>query len=158
MTVQIAKIDPLNIADPLYRGMFYKEIRQAPQDWDRWEISVDEVLAPELISLRYYGTDKLKTLVAVAAGLDDLRGELQPGLQIALPPTVWIRQRIRHYAAISPPDNTTVSREEVIKIIEPETAHKPPETKTLKGFSTISTPVKKPANGLPDLARLIKGR
>ena len=158
MKVKLSKIDPLNIPDPLYRGMFYKEIRQPPQDWDRWEISVDETLRPELISLRYYGTDKLKMLVAVAAGLDDLRGELQPGQQIALPPTVWIRQRIRHYAGISPEDKTTVSREEVISITEPEAVYKPPETKTLRGMTTTTRPVKKPVSSLPDLARLIKSR
>lgn len=94
---KLSRLSPLNIEDDLLRGRFYREIQQGLSDWEEWEISLDEILMPELISFRYYGTQALKTIVVVAAGLDDMRGELAPGTTVKLPPIKWVRSRIRHY-------------------------------------------------------------
>ena len=96
-TAKLSRLSPLNIEDDLLRGRFYREIQQGQFDWDEWEISLDELRMPELISYRYYGTQALKIIVVVAAGLDDMRGELAPGTTIKLPPIKWVRSRIRHY-------------------------------------------------------------
>lgn len=94
---KLSRLDPANIKDILIRARFYKELRQGQSDWDEWEVSLDEVAMPELISLRYYGTAQLKKIVAECAGLDDLRGELRSGSVIKLPPVKWVRTRIRYY-------------------------------------------------------------
>ena len=98
---KLARLSPLNIRDDLIRARFYLEVRNGQAvsnvDWDEWEVSLDELTKPELISMRYYGTPQLKHVVAIAANLDDLRGEIQPGITIKLPPAKWVRQRIRYF-------------------------------------------------------------
>lgn len=98
---KLSRLSPLNIQDELIRARFYLEIRQGQAEsnieWDEYEISLDELLMPELIAFRYYGTQQLKQIVTVAAGLDDMRGVLQAGSVIRLPSAKWVRQRIRHY-------------------------------------------------------------
>lgn len=94
---KLSRLDPANIKDILIRSRFYKELKQGKSDWEEWEVSIDEIKMPDLISLRYYGTDQLKKIVAVCAGLDDMRDELKSGSIIRLPPVKWVRTRIRYY-------------------------------------------------------------
>lgn len=94
---QLSRLSPLNIEDELIRARFYRELMDGAFEWDEWEVSVDEIWMPELVSLRYYGTASLKKIVAICAGLDDMRGTLQAGSLIRLPTTQWIRTRIRYY-------------------------------------------------------------
>lgn len=94
---KLSRLDPANIKDILIRARFYKELKQGQADWEEWEVSIDEIAMPELISFRYYGTPQLKKVVAVCAGLDDLRDELKSGSIIRLPPVKWVRTRIRYY-------------------------------------------------------------
>ena len=143
----IPKTDPLNIPDVLYRAQLYREIRAGATDWDKWEISIDEQLRPDLISLRYYGSANFKFVVAIAAGLDDLRGSMQAGTRIALPPARWIRQRIRHYVAISTHDAAPVLRQSVAVAV------KKPER--VKPQRLIANPPKT-KSGLPSLALLLE--
>ena len=98
----LSRLSPYNITDDLHRVELYREIRQGtespPEDWTEYEIQPDERLKPELIAYRHYGTDQLKWAVLVSAQLDDMREPLEVGESIWLPPVVWIRQRIKHYA------------------------------------------------------------
>ncbi|WFQ78148.1 hypothetical protein PXH59_00435 (plasmid) [Xenorhabdus sp. SF857] len=95
--IPISRLSPLNIQDELIRVRFYKELRDGLFEWEEWEVSLDEIRMPELISLRYYGTISLKKIVAVCAGLDDMRETLNAGSLIKLPTILWVRMRIRYY-------------------------------------------------------------
>ncbi|EKO3621967.1 hypothetical protein M3896_002692 [Vibrio metschnikovii] len=94
---QLSRLSPLNIQDELIRARFYRELRDGLFEWEEWEVSIDEIRMPELISLRYYGTDSLKKIVSVCAGLDDMREYLAAGSLIRLPTIKWVRTRIRYY-------------------------------------------------------------
>ncbi|EII3125348.1 hypothetical protein [Vibrio parahaemolyticus] len=94
---QLSRLSPLNIQDELIRARFYRELRDGLFEWEEWEVSIDEIRMPELISLRYYGTENLKKIVAVCAGLDDMREYLKAGSLIRLPTIKWVRTRIRYY-------------------------------------------------------------
>lgn len=94
---QLSRLSPLNIQDELIRARFYRELRDGLFEWEEWEVSIDEIRMPELISLRYYGTDSLKKIVSVCAGLDDMREYLTAGSLIRLPTIKWVRTRIRYY-------------------------------------------------------------
>lgn len=94
----ISRLSPYNITDDILRSDLYREIRKGNDSWPKYEIQPDEVLKPELIAYRFYGTDQLKWVVLIAAGLDDMRYALTAGITIQLPPIVWIRERIKHYA------------------------------------------------------------
>ncbi|MCD9517054.1 hypothetical protein [Photobacterium carnosum] len=94
---KLSRLSPLNIQDELIRASFYKELQKGASDWDEWEVSVDEIQMPELIALRYYGTTEMKGIVAICAGLDDMRGDLLSGSLIRLPNIKWVRTRIRYY-------------------------------------------------------------
>jgi len=99
----IPRLDPANIKDALVRRDFYMELRTSPErdQWDSWEISADEAHRPDLVAYRYYGTASPKRVVAISAGLDDLRGQMRIGSKVPLPPASWIRSRIRHYMEVS---------------------------------------------------------
>jgi len=94
----ISRLSPYNITDDILRSDLYREIRKGDDNWPSYEIRLDEVLMPELVAHRFYGTDLLKWVVLIAAGLDDMREILEAGTRIKLPPTVWLRERIKHYA------------------------------------------------------------
>ncbi|MBT2909699.1 hypothetical protein PL84_03765 [Vibrio anguillarum] len=94
---QLSRLSPLNIQDELIRTRFYRELRNGLFEWEEWEVSLDEIRMPELISLRYYGTDSLKKIVSVCAGLDDMRDSIDAGSLIRLPTIKWVRTRIRYY-------------------------------------------------------------
>lgn len=94
---QLSRLSPLNIQDELIRARFYRELRDGLFEWEEWEVSIDEIRMPELVSLRYYGTESLKKIVAVCAGLDDMRKYLEAGSLIRLPTIKWVRTRIRYY-------------------------------------------------------------
>ncbi|MEB5557071.1 hypothetical protein GOP97_14990 [Vibrio cholerae] len=94
---KLSRLSPLNIKDDLVRARFYRELRNGQFEYEEWEVSIDEVAMPELISLRYYGTEKLKKIVAICAELDDLREFIEAGSLIRLPTVKWIRTRILHY-------------------------------------------------------------
>lgn len=96
------RLSPYNITDDLVRGELYREIRSgavymAP-GWIEHTIQPDERLMPELVAYREYGTDALKWVVLIVAGLDDYREAMEVGAVLRLPPLVWIRQRIKHWA------------------------------------------------------------
>lgn len=156
--ITLPKTDPLNIPDPLYRAQFYKEIRAGSVGWDRWEISIDEQLKPELISLRYYGSANFKYIVAISAGLDDLRARLQAGTQVALPPARWIRQRIRHYMTISTEDAAPVLRQSVAVAVKLPDAVKKQVRKSATYPQTYPTCPPKTSNGLPSLSLLLEAK
>jgi hypothetical protein len=90
-------MSPYSISDPLVRAGLYREIRQGANDWPQYTIKPDELLMPELTAFRHYGNSELKWVVLVAAGLDNMRGELTAGQVVKLPPPIWIRQRIKYY-------------------------------------------------------------
>lgn len=94
----ISRLSPYNITDDLLRSDLYREIKKGDDNWPTHEIQPDEVLRPELIAYRVYGTDLLKWVILIATGLDDMRDQLEAGTRIKLPPTVWIRERIKYYA------------------------------------------------------------
>ncbi|MFZ4440070.1 MAG: hypothetical protein ACOYOS_16710 [Syntrophales bacterium] len=96
--MNIARLSPYNITDDILRSDLYREVKAGDDTWLAYEIQPDEILRPELIAYRRYGTDLLKWVVMIAAGLDDMREPLEAGTSIRLPPTVWIRERIRYYA------------------------------------------------------------
>ena len=94
---KIHRLSPYNIEDDIVRTQLYREVRQGGEDWIEHEIALDEVLMPELISQRVYGTDELKWVVLVASEMDDMREALTAGNILRLPTPVWVRQRIRYW-------------------------------------------------------------
>jgi len=94
---EISRLSPYNVTDTVVRAALCKKIREGSDNWLKHEIQPDEVLRPELISYRRYGTDQLKWVVLIAAGLDDYRESLTDGETISLPPSTWVRERIQHY-------------------------------------------------------------
>ena len=98
------RLSPKNIKDPLVRVELYREIRDAQakrrDGWAAYEVQPADTLMPELIAYKVYKLDKLKWVVMIAARLDDSRERLQEGQILLLPPTSWIRERIKHYQQI----------------------------------------------------------
>lgn len=94
----LSRMSPYNIAEDLVRVELYREIRKGGEGWVTYEIQPDEILMPELTAYRLYGTDALKWVILIAAGLDDMREPMESGLKITVPPMAWIRERIKHYA------------------------------------------------------------
>lgn len=99
------RLSPENIADVLLRTELYREVRAAQEKelekgWFTYEIQPSEILMPELIAYRAYSLDTLKWVILIAAGLDDPRERLEAGTVLTLPTTSWLRERIRHYAAM----------------------------------------------------------
>ena len=101
---KISRLSPENITDELMRCELYREIRNGQsEDFDGWttyEIQPADRLMPELIAYKSYGLDTLKWVVCIAAGLDDTREPLNVGETIKLPPTSWLRERIRYYMSL----------------------------------------------------------
>ena len=97
MADTIPLLSPYNITDHLMRAELYREIRNGDSSWAQYTIGPDEILFPELIAHRYYGTRNLKWVVMISAKLDSPREPLEAGETILLPPATWIRQRIKHY-------------------------------------------------------------
>lgn len=97
-TQKLSRLSPYNITDDLARADLYREIRNGNSTWPEREIRLDETLTPELVSFRHYGTDELKWVVLISAGLDNMRESLEAGTTIKLPPITWIRERIRFYS------------------------------------------------------------
>ena len=102
MRVGGSRLDPMLIDDSLYRAKLYSEIRtQKPSgnkdDWVDYEVSVGEVLLPELIALRRWNNEELAWVVMIAAEVDDPRREIESGITIKLPSVTWLRDRIRYY-------------------------------------------------------------
>lgn len=97
----LSRLSIYNIDDPLKRVELYRQIQHAQDgthsDFNPYEINLDEEYSPELVSYRAYGTKELKWAVAIAAGLDDWRDTIEPGVTIYLPSRVWVRERIKHY-------------------------------------------------------------
>jgi len=98
MTTTLSRLSPYNITDDLKRVDIYREIRNGSDSWAEYEIQPDEILRPELLAYRAYGTDELKWVILIAAGLDDMRETLTAGETIKLPTTAWIRERIKYYS------------------------------------------------------------
>lgn len=91
------RLSPYNISDPLVRAYLYREWREGSQDWDQYELSLDEITMPAKVALRYHGTPNAKLTIAVCAGLDDLRDAMAAAKVLTLPSNTVIRERIRHY-------------------------------------------------------------
>jgi len=97
MTDDLSRLSPYNIEDDLLRTELYREIRAGADDWTQYTVLPDEILMPELVAYRHYGSRDLKWVILIAAGLDDMRGVLEAGTVLSLPTLPWIRQRIRYY-------------------------------------------------------------
>lgn len=97
MNRNLHRLSPYNVADPIVRAALYREIRKGNGEWYRYEVQPDEVLMPELVAYRYYGTEQLKWVVLISAGMDDMRDYLPEGEIIPLPPSPWVRERIQYY-------------------------------------------------------------
>lgn len=100
----LSRLSPLNVQDVLIRRELYKAIRDGQgvltSDWEIYEVQPADRLMPELIALKFYGVDTLKWVVCVAAGLDDMREPLEVGAKINLPPTTWLRDKIKELMAL----------------------------------------------------------
>lgn len=99
------RLSPENITDVLLRGELYREIRKAqegtaPTGWRIYEVQPADISMPEKIAWKVYGLDTLKWVVMLAASLDDSREYLEAGTVLRLPPSAWIRERIKHYTAM----------------------------------------------------------
>lgn len=98
MAAKLDRLSPYNITDVLVRAALYREIKAGDPSWSTYEVQPDEVLRPELTAYRFYGTDTLKWVILLVAGLDDYREPMESGMVLRLPTKVWIRSRIRYYA------------------------------------------------------------
>ncbi len=98
----LSRLSPYNITDDLLRTRLYREIRegQSSLDWPIYEVQPADTLRPELIAYKVYGTKEMKWLVLVAAGLNDMREEIEAATVLRLPESAWVRQRIKYYAEI----------------------------------------------------------
>jgi len=94
---KLDRLSPYNIAEDLVRVELYREIKAGDPSWPTYDVRLDEVLRPELTAYRFYGTDTLKWVILLVAGLDDYRAKMEAGQTLRLPPSVWIRNRIRYY-------------------------------------------------------------
>lgn len=92
---ELPRLSPFNIEDPLVRAELYRAIRKGDESWGSYMVQPDEVLRPELAAYRYYGTDQMKWVVLIAAGMDDMREKLESGVVLRLPPASWVREKIR---------------------------------------------------------------
>lgn len=93
---------PDQIGDPLMRARLYRDIRrQTPRvsrdAWHRHTVAPSEVLMPELVAYRVYGSKRFKWVVLVAARLDNYCRSLESGVELRLPTVEWLRDRLRHY-------------------------------------------------------------
>jgi len=95
IAMALSRLSPHNIADDLKRATLYREIRAGAVGWREREIQPDEVLRPELIAYRHYGTEDMAWAVRIAAGLDDPREAMEAGVKIILPPLTFVRERIK---------------------------------------------------------------
>ena len=93
----VDRLDPRVISHELVRAQLYRDIRGGDLEWPVYTIRDDEVHLPELIAARHYGSDNLKWVVMIAAGLDDMGVKMTPGEDIQLPPQAWVRSRIKSY-------------------------------------------------------------
>ncbi len=103
MEEKISRLSPYNIKDALLRARLYEEIRDRQvgdyeDDWALYEVQPADALTPEFVAYKVYQDDKLKWVVLIAAHLDDMRERLDVGVILKLPPTYWLRQRIRYYS------------------------------------------------------------
>jgi hypothetical protein len=98
----LSRLSPYNINEDLLRAQLYREIRdgQESSEWRLYEVQPSDTLRPELIAYKVYGTREMKWLILVAAGLDDMREELEAATVLRLPEPAWVRQRIKHYVDI----------------------------------------------------------
>lgn len=100
----LSRLSPLNVDDALVRRGLYKAIRDEQgaisSEWDFYEVQPADRLMPELIALKFYGVDTLKWVICIAAGLDDMREPLEVGTRLNLPPTTWIRGKIKELMAL----------------------------------------------------------
>ena len=97
-TKKLDRLSPYNITDDLIRVELYREIKTGDPSWSLYEVQPDEVLRPELTAYRFYGTDILKWVILLVAGIDDMREPMESGIKLRLPSKVWVRSRIRFYA------------------------------------------------------------
>lgn len=100
MATELSRLSAYNITDPLVRAELYREIRNGQTEnnvWTEYVIKPDERLKPELAGYRAYGSNDMKWIILIAAGLDDMRDALDEGMTIKLPPTGWLRERILYY-------------------------------------------------------------
>jgi len=100
----LSRLSAENISDILLRAELYREIRQGQDEdldgWKRYEVQIADALMPELIAYKVYGLDTLKWVVCIAANLDNTRESLTVGAVLKLPPTAWLRERIKAYMDI----------------------------------------------------------
>ena len=100
----LSRLSPYNIKDDLLRVNLYREVREGQtqdlQDWTEYTVQPADVLRPELVAYKHYGTASLKWVILVAANLDDMRESLPAGAVLKLPPVTWVRLRIKHYVAL----------------------------------------------------------
>jgi hypothetical protein len=98
----ISRLSPYNIKDDLRRAELYREIRnnQSTLSWYKYTIQPADQLRPELIAYKAYGNAEMKWLVMIAAGLDDMRESLTAGVDIRLPTSAWVRQKIKYYSQL----------------------------------------------------------
>lgn len=100
MATELSRLSAYNITDTLARADLYREIRNgqaANNGWTEYVIKPDERLRPELAGYRAYGSNDMKWIILIAAGLDDMRGSLEEGMTIKLPSANWLRERILFY-------------------------------------------------------------
>ena len=95
------RLDFRNIRSDIIRASLYEDLRTGAFEGDDvikiHEVLIEEMLRPDLIAYRVYGTDRAKLLVCVCAGLTDLTAALEVGQKIKLPTQPWLRSRMKYY-------------------------------------------------------------
>lgn len=98
----LSRLDDRNIEDPVLRSYMRRVVKQMCDSYDPnltpHYVTADESYAPDLIASRVYGSETLRWVVTLAAGLEDEADPIAVGTLLKFPPAAWIREQIIHFS------------------------------------------------------------
>lgn len=100
----MSQLSDKNVDDLILRAQMYRDIRDDITDGTTsaqpYEIKEDEIYRSDLISFRIYGRSDLAWLVDLVSNREDIADPHVIGLNILLPDSVYIRNKIKNYAVL----------------------------------------------------------
>lgn len=100
----MSQLSDKNVDDLILRAQMYRDIRKdiadGTVDAQTHEIKEDEVYRSDLISFRAYGRSDLSWLVDLVSNREDIAEPHVIGLNIRLPDSVYIRNKIKNFAVL----------------------------------------------------------
>ncbi|MGL4895386.1 MAG: hypothetical protein ACRDCT_15130 [Shewanella sp.] len=101
--MKLARISDMNIEDDIIRALLYRDIltyvaTRSPKHIE-YEIKADELYRPDLVAYRVYGNLEARWIAMLICGVEDDEYPLPVATTLTFPDLVYVRERIRHYAA-----------------------------------------------------------